>query len=367
MTLVAGVVAARGRATEGWLEIDGDRIVAAATGAPPRTPDVAHDGIVARGLCDLQVNGAAGVEVTDGPAALDEIDRLMLEHGVTSYLPTVVSTDPDTAERAVGELGERVADPASPVEGVHLEGPFVSDAHRGRHRAEYLLAPALPLPEYCEHPAVRLVTLAPELPGAPAVIEHLVRRGVAVSLGHSGASYDAAARAAEAGAVCVTHLFNGMPSMHHRRPGLVAWALLDARARPGVIPDGFHVDPRVLRLIHRVAGARVVLVTDASPAAGAPPGRYDLTGFTIEGTPEGRAQTLDGLLAGSAILLDEGVRRWRDYAGATLPDALAAASERPAALAGLAAWPEPGGFADLLLLDDGGQVQRVMRRGRWVA
>jgi N-acetylglucosamine-6-phosphate deacetylase len=367
MTLIAGIMASGGTAAEGWLEVAGDRIAAGGAGEPPGTPDVAHDGIVARGLVDLQVNGAAGVEVTGGDAALDRIDAAMLAAGVTSYLPTVVTTDPDTARRAVDEIGQRARDPASPVEGVHLEGPFISFGHRGRHRGEYLVAPALPLPAYYEHPAVRLVTLAPELPGAGPVIEALVGRGVTVSVGHSGATYEMASGAADAGAACVTHLFNGMAPLHHRRPGLVAFALSDERVQLGVIADGFHVDRRVLEIVQRVAGPRVVLVTDASPAAGAPPGRYELTGFAIERTPEGRAQTLDGLLAGSALLLDEAVRRWTDFTGVAVAEALAAASERPARLVALASQLAPGSHADLVLASADGHVERVMRRGRWVA
>jgi N-acetylglucosamine-6-phosphate deacetylase len=367
VTLIAGVVATGGEAREGWLDVRGERVFAAGFGAAPGTPDLVHDGLITRGLCDLQVNGAAGVEVTGGPEALDRIDAAMLAHGVTSYLPTVVSTDPATAIRAVEEIGERVRDPASPVEGVHLEGPFLSDAFRGRHRGEFLRSPDGQLPPYYEHAAVRLVTVAPELPGALALIDSLARRGVAVSLGHSGASYDEAGRGTHAGARLVTHLFNGMRPLHHRRPGLVGRALVDTRLGLGLIADGFHVDRHVLALVGRLAGDRVVLVTDASSAAGAPPGQYELAGLTIEGTPDGRAQTLDGLLAGSALLLDEAVRRWRDYAGVPLAAALEAASERPARFVGLSAEHTPGASADLVLMMEDGRVERVMRCGEWVA
>src|SRR5436190_18502416 len=134
MTLIAGLVASGGQLRRGWLQVDRDRIAASETGAPPRTADLEHDGVIARGLCDLQVNGAAGVEVTAGAPALDRIDATMLAHGVTSYLPTVVTTEPEKAARAVADICERMGDPASPVEGVHLEGPFLSPEFRGRHR-----------------------------------------------------------------------------------------------------------------------------------------------------------------------------------------------------------------------------------------
>ena len=367
MTLIAGTIATGGEAREGWLAVDGDRIVGSGAGAAPDAPDLVHEGFIARGLCDLQVNGAAGVEVTAGAAALDVIDGLMLAHGVTSYLPTVVSTDPATAMKTLDDVGERARDPASPVEGAHLEGPFLSDAFRGRHRAECLRSPDGPLPAYYGHPAIRLVTIAPELNGAAALIESLARRGVVVSLGHSEASYEQATEATDAGARLVTHLFNGMPGLHHRRPGLVGQALLDPRLGLGVIADGFHVDRRVLALVGRVAADRVVLVTDASPAAGAPPGRYAQAGHIVEATSEGRAQTPEGLLFGSALLLDQAVRRWRDYAGVSLASALEAAGERPARMIGLSGQLAPGGFADLVLTSSDGHVERVMRRGRWVA
>jgi N-acetylglucosamine-6-phosphate deacetylase len=366
MTLLAGLVASGGEVRPGWLEIADERVVATGSGAPPGTADLEYDGIVARGFCDLQVNGAAGVEVTAGPAALDRIDETMLAHGVTSYLPTVVSTDSETAARVVEEIGERMHDPASPVEGAHLEGPFLSHEFCGRHRPQFLRVPAEPLPAYYGDAAVRMVTLAPELPGAGNLIAGLVGRGVVVSIGHSGASFEDARRATDAGATVVTHLFNGMAPLHHRNPGLVGCALFDERLRFGLISDGFHIDPAVLTLVSRIASSRVVLVSDASPAAGARSGRYELTGFTMEGTPEGRAQTLDGLLAGSAILLDDAVRRWRDYGGVDLATALEAASERPAGLIGLPSRLEEGAFADLVLLTADGYVRRTMRRGRWI-
>jgi N-acetylglucosamine-6-phosphate deacetylase len=365
-SLIAGVVAADGAAREGWISVDGERVAAVGYGAAPGTPDLVHHGVISRGLCDLQVNGAGGVEVTGGAAALDRIDAAMLACGVTSYLPTVVSTDGDTAQRTLADVAERVHDPASPVEGAHLEGPFLSDAFRGRHRPEFLRRPDGPLPLYYKHPAVRVVTIAPELPGSLPLIESLVRRGVVVSMGHSAASYGEAAEGTDAGARLVTHLFNGMAPLHHREPHLVGYALSDARLRLSVIADGFHVDAHVLRLIARLAADRVVLVTDASPAAGAPPGSYGQTGSVVEATPEGRAQTPDGLLFGSALLLDEAVRKWRAYVDISLPAALAAAASRPARLIGLAGNLSAGAYADVVLMTAGGEVEYVMRRGRWV-
>ncbi len=364
--IVAGRLALHGELPDGWVELEGGRVANSATGQPPRPPDLRHDGIIAPGFCDLQVNGAAGHEVTDGPEALDAIDRLLLSRGVTSYLPTLVSLDCATAERAMDELAERMADPASPVAGVHLEGPFLSPAHAGMHRRDRLRSPDGGIPAYFGAPAVRLVTLAPELPGAFELIAELCARGVAVALGHSGASAAQAERAVEAGARLVTHVFNAMGPLHHRAPGLAGLALTEDRLAVGVIADGVHLDPLVLGLIRRAAGSRTFLTTDSTPAAGAPPGRYSMAGVAIEANEDGSARTADGRLAGSVITLDQAVRGWAAMTEATLAEAIAAASEIPTAAVGLPGVPAPGSPADLVLLDETGEVERVMHGGHWL-
>lgn len=361
---IAGCLARAGRVADGWLEVRGERIAAVELGRAPRGAE-RHEGIVAPGLCDLQVNGGAGFNVTDGAAALDAIDALQLAHGVTSYLPTLVSCAPADAEEAVRALAERAADPRSPVEGIHLEGPFLNPSQRGVHPLEHLAVPADGEPTYYASPAVRLVTLAPELPGALELVRALRRRGVAVAIGHTAACAAEAEKGAAAGVSLVTHLFNGMEDFHHRSPNVPGWALAASRARISVIADGLHVDPLALRLVDRVARRRVVLVSDASPAAGAGDGRYSLAGVEI--TAEGdRVTDGRGVLAGSALILDEAVRRWSSLAGAPLPEAIASASERPARLVRIAGGLRPGAPADLVLLDDTGVVERVMRRGAWV-
>jgi N-acetylglucosamine-6-phosphate deacetylase len=364
--LIAGRLARDGGLEDGWVETEGEMISGVAAGAPPRTPDERHDGVVAPGLCDLQVNGAGGHEVTDGATALDVIDAIQLEHGVTGYLPTIVATDEAIVERSLPELAERAADPSSPVLGVHLEGPFLSRQHAGMHPADWLRSPADGIPAYFDSDAVRLVTLAPELPGALELIESLRARGVAVSLGHSGASAEIARLALDAGAQLVTHVFNAMAPLHHRAPGLAGVALVDARPRVCVIADGLHIDPLVLELIRRAAGRRVVLTTDATPAAAASPGNYNLAGTEIKSTLAGLVQTAGGRLAGTALTLDAAVRNWAAMTEASLGEAIAAASEAPAAAIGLPGGLRPGAPADIVLLDDAGKVRRVMRLGRWL-
>jgi N-acetylglucosamine-6-phosphate deacetylase len=360
--LLAAELALDGILAEGWVALEGARLAGAAHGPPPRDPDERLDGILAPGLCDLQVNGAGGHEVTGGQAALDAIDALQLAHGVTSYLPTLISPDDATAELVLAELADRVADAASPVAGVHLEGPFLNPARAGMHPLERLRSPADGVPSWIEHPAVRLVTLAPELPGALELIERLSARGIAVSLGHSSAGADLAAAGIDAGAHLVTHVFNAMTPVRHRAPGLAAAALIDERVHVSVIADGVHVHPLMLELVRRTAGARTVLITDATPLAAALPGDCEMAGVPIERGADGAAHTRDGRLAGSTLTLDDGVRNWNGLTEATLAEALYAASQAAAAAACL----HDEAPADLVRLDSAGVVRGVMRGGRWL-
>jgi N-acetylglucosamine-6-phosphate deacetylase len=365
--LLAGHIAREGTVAEGWVEVRRGRIEARGEGRPPRVPDERHDGLIAPGLVDLQVNGAAGVQATDGHGALDRIERTLLARGVTTYLPTVISAPDEAMARTVDELAERATDPASPAAGVHLEGPFLSPAHAGVHQDDLLRAPAgRPLPLAYASSALRLVTLAPELEGALDLVGALRARGVTVSLGHSGADAATARAAFAAGATLITHFFDAMAPLHHRAPGLAGAALVHPSALVAVIADGHHVDPVVLELVRRAAGRRVVLVSDARPAAAAPPGRYVLGEVAIERSLDGVARPPGGVLAGIAILLDDAVRRWTALTGATLAEAIAAAAEAPASAIGLPPALAPGAPADLVLLGDDGAVVRVMRHGAWV-
>ena len=365
--LIAGRIARGGALASGWIEVRNGVIAALGTGAPPRVPDERHPGVIAPGLVDLQVNGGAGVQVTDGHGALDRLEATLLARGVTSYLPTLISAPEEVLTRTVQELAERAADPASPAVGVHLEGPFLSPAHAGVHRAQWLRVPAAgpPPPAYASA-AVRLVTIAPELEGALELVRAVRARGATVSLGHSDADAATARAGFAAGASLVTHIFDAMVPLHHRAPGLVGAALVHPSARVGIIADGHHVNPIMLELVRRTAGPRVVLVSDASPAAAAPPGPYAMGDTPIERTSDGVARTSDGVLAGSAILLDDAVRGWAAFTNATLAEAIAAATEAPSAAIGLPAPLTQGSPADLVLTDDAGTALRVMRHGVWV-
>ena len=227
--LVAGRIARGGELEAGWLEIEGDRIVAAGSGPPPADAEGDEAVIVAPGLVDLQVNGAAGVEVTDGAAALDAIDRVQLAHGVTSYLPTLVSPDVGGALGTLEEIAERVDDPASPVDGVHVEGPFLSPDHAGMHPRDRLRpVPAEP-PALLRSGSVRSSRSPPSSTGRFALIRALRELGIIVALGHSAASAEQALAAVDVGACMATHAFNAMAPLGHRHPRLVGAALADRR------------------------------------------------------------------------------------------------------------------------------------------
>ena len=359
--IVAGELVRAGAGTPGWVRVEGDRIAEVADGAAPAGALSAR--WVTAGLVDLQVNGAAGVEVVAGAAALARVDEVMLGAGVTSYLPTIITTDDDTAAAAVAAIARFAQDDASPVAGVHLEGPFLSREQPGVHRPELLRVPAEGVPDYFLDAAVRLVTIAPELPGALELVERLVARGVCVSLGHTAAGAEQAAAARERGAAMATHVFNAMPRFHHRSPGIAGWSIGRADLALGVIPDCVHLHPDTLSLLRRAAGERVVLVTDASVGATAPPGAYEQAGVSVITRPDGDVTTATGAPAGSGITLDEGVRRWVATTGAPFPEAVDAASARPARLIGLSRELAPGAVADLVLWDEHLRVVRVLRRG----
>jgi N-acetylglucosamine-6-phosphate deacetylase len=367
-TLVSGSLAIGGEVHDGWVEVDGDRIADCGRGDPPRAPDVAHRGVVAPGFVDLQVNGVAGHDTAGGPEALDAIDAALLQHGVTSYVAVLASPDAELAERVMPELERRSADPGSPLAGVHFEGPYISRDYIGAHPPERVAPVPEHVPEWMRSPALAVVTLAPELDGAPHLIAELDRLGVMVSLGHSGATAWETRAATDAGARMVTHIFNAMTPIHHRETRLPGAALTDERLLVSVLSDNVHVAAPALELVWRAARDRVVLVSDATPGAAAPPGRYTMSGVEIERREDGTVRTPEGRLAGSALTLDAHARLWASLTSATLGEAIRAATEVPASLIGRSARLDPGAPADLVLLDPrSNEVVGVMRRGRWIS
>lgn len=350
---------------DGWLgpgvvELDDTgtiRGVRATTGAVP-------DLVLAPGFVDLQVNGIDDVDVaTASGADWDRLDARLLDQGVTTWCPTLVTAPRDRYDGALARIAAAAARPGAgrpSIAGAHLEGPFLGGAPGAHPR--HLLAP-IDLDWLAALPAiVRVVTLAPELPLAAAATRLLTERGVLVSLGHSVPEHKHVEACVAAGARMVTHLFNAMSGVHHRDPGLAAIALADERLVAGLIADGVHVDPLVMRLAFRAKPARVALVTDAVAWRA---GRTGTPGIRLR---DGAPRLCDGTLAGSALTMDQAVRTCVRQAGVALEDALAAAAAVPAAVLGLSdrGAIEPGRRADLVALTPELSVAAVWVEGRQV-
>jgi N-acetylglucosamine-6-phosphate deacetylase len=321
--------------------------------------------IIAPGFIDLQVNGFAGHDAGDGREEIAAISELLPRTGVTGFLPTLISR-PLAEGRAFVRAVASAEAPGARVLGAHLEGPFLNPAHRGAHDERCLEAPTPDrVGRVLEQPP-RMLTLAPELEGGLEAVRRLACAGVVVSAGHSGATYDEGLAAFEAGVRFATHLFNAMPPLHHRAPGLVGAALDDPRVTAGIIADGVHVHPSLVALAGCAKGPRgLALTTDQVAAAGAPPGRYRLGGRDV--TREGDTVRLaDGTLAGSAATMDLLLRRAVEQFG--LHRALAMASRTPARVLGLSARGRVavGCDADLVVLGPDLRVRRTLVGGRTV-
>ncbi|MGH9243156.1 MAG: N-acetylglucosamine-6-phosphate deacetylase [Acidimicrobiales bacterium] len=339
-----------GRLVSGDVEVGLDGAVGAVGVLPP-----GRYGTAVAGFVDLQVNGFAGVDflAADGDG-YEDAGRAMAATGVTAYQPTFITSPPEQYRRAlatVASLGEATGGPR--LLGVHLEGPFLSPARRGAHNPAFLRAPHAGLvEELLASGVVSYMTLAPELPGAVELIRKLVARGIVVSLGHSDASAAEAHTGFDAGATTVTHLFNAMPRLRHREPGLAGVALARNDVVVQAIVDNVHLAPETTLLAFRAAQGRFAVVTDAIEAAGLGSGRHRIGDreVVVDGL---EVRLADGTLAGSVLTMDAAVRNLIEV-GVSLDDAVAAATAVPAGLVGR---PDlgvlvPGAMADVVVLDD---------------
>ena len=292
---------------------------------------------------DVHIHGAAGHDVMEAtPQALDTIGHFLASRGTAAYLATTVTAPLDSTLRSLEGLANhcaKLADPgrARPL-GIHLEGPFLSHEKRGVQPAEHLLAPSIATFDRlidAAHGHVRLMTLAPELPGAAELTTHATARGVRVSVGHSNATAAETRSAIDAGAVSATHTFNAMRALDHREPGILGTVLTSDAIYAELICDGIHTQPEIVKLWWTAKGPeRAILVTDAMSAAGMPDGEYTLGGFAVQ-VKEGRA-TARGVLAGSVLTLDRALANFIAFTGATVHQALRLLSANPAAMTGLA-------------------------------
>lgn len=329
----------------------------AAVAIPDDCPTVDAVGLMAvPGFIDLQVNGGFGLDFTADPTTIWDVAAQLPQYGVTTFLPTIITAPLEKAAHGqhvlAGGPPEGFAG-ARPL-GLHVEGPFLHRDKKGAHNPAHLRPPTIEaVANWSPETGVRLVTIAPELPGALGVIRHLVGQGVVVSAGHSMATYEQATAGFDAGITYATHLFNAMPNLHHRDPGLVAAALLDERITIGILADGLHVDPIADVIAWRLTGPdRFNLVTDAMAALGMPFGEYLLGDYAVT-VEDNAARLADQTLAGCIVAMDEAIQNLITYTGCTLPEALATATTTPARLLGLVGelgTLTPGAAADLVLL-----------------
>ena len=363
------VLTSRAEWGPGRIEIAGDRIAAVgpATGEEPE--HIA--GVVVPGFVDIHVHGAVGIDF--GSATGDSEVLAAAEHhfsrGTTTLVASVASSGADSMERSVRLLARGAE--RGILAGIHLEGPYLSARRRGAHRADRLRAPDIAELERLLDAgagAIRMVTLAPEIPGAFDLIRLLVARGVVPAIGHSDCDAETARAAVDAGARVFTHLFNGMPPFHHREVGPVGVALTDPRVVAELILDRFHLASEAQRVAVGALHGRVAVVSDAMQATGCEDGDYRIADSDVR-VVDGAAWLADGSsLAGSTSTVADGFARLRTELGHTLAEAIEATSATPSRALGLEAPAlAAGDFADLVVLDaDAARVVRTMRRGRWL-
>jgi N-acetylglucosamine-6-phosphate deacetylase len=345
-----------------------------------RTPDE----YVVPGFIDLQINGAFGIDVASASVAdLREISRRLVAEGTTAWLPTLITAPLDQIERVDRVISEavmaqnearRAARAAgtcfaeSAILGMHLEGPFVSPRRLGIHPPLNLLPQGAALQQVMRLNTLRLITMAPELDGAPEAIYTLAEKGIAVSIGHTDASYGQAMAAVAAGARMFTHVFNAMPPLHHRAPGAAGAALSDSRAMAALIADGVHVHPAMLQIAWRARGpGGIVFTSDRVSLAGSTIDKATLFGGGTKASVLGGAARLaDGTLVGSIVTMFDTIRIMRQYTDIDARGIMNAGSCNAAWVLGLADRGNllPGSHADLLLLDRQLELKAVFIGGQ---
>lgn len=351
----------------GWLQTSGDRVAACGPGPPPTPPDRDFpDCTVVPGFVDMHVHGGGGASYTDSDG-ISGAAEFHLRHGTTTTLASLVTASP--AELLDGVRALAAAAGAGTVAGIHLEGPWLSRAHCGAHDHTAMRDPdpdELDAVLAAGGEAIRMVTLAPELPGADAAIRRFIGAGVVVAVGHTDATYEQTRHAIALGATVGTHLFNAMPPLHHRAPGPALALLRDPRVTVELIADGVHLHPDVVRAVMAAAGAdRVAMVTDAIAAAGRADGAFRLGAVPIDVVSGVARVHGTSTIAGSTATMDRLFRTV--HADAGLLPAVQTTAGTPARALGLRRVGElrAGYDANLVVLDRDLRVGAVMLRGTW--
>jgi len=354
------------------VRVDGDGLI--------RSIDCAssskEDSTLTPSFLDIHTHGAANHDVMEGtPKALTAVSRFLATRGVGRYLATTVTAPIDKTLRSLEGIANAIESPvrdaAIPI-GIHLEGPFISHAKRGVHPPADILPPDIALFDRFLQAArghIRLMTIAPEIPGALDLIEHAAKQGVRLSIGHTNATSPEALAAIAAGATSATHTYNAMRPLDHRDPGVLATVLDDDRLFAELICDGVHVAPELVRLWLKAKGTdRAILVTDSMSATGMPDGIYTLGTMKVA-VSNGRAYAADDeakgkhTLAGSVLTLDRAVANLQRFTGATLATAVRLVTHNPATLLGLDANITPGQPASFNVFNAAGQLESTILRG----
>ena len=330
-------------------------------------------GALLPGFIDIQVNGGGGVLFNDQPTpeAIAAIGAAHRKFGTTGFLPTLISDELPIVAQAMAAARAAIAAEVPGVLGIHIEGPFLNTDRKGIHEAGKLRKPDAHGLDLLVAPGAgrTVLTLAPEVAGA-GVVRRLTAAGVMVSAGHTNATYNQTIAALDAGMTGFTHLFNAMPPLSSREPGVIGAALADPRSWCGIIVDGRHVDPVVLKLALRCRPSeRFILVTDAMPCVGSDQKSFTLQNKTIR-VRDGACYDARGRLAGSNLDMASAVRNAVDMLGVSLAEAARMASRNPAEFLGLGhelGRIAPGWRADLVLLDDRLHARQVWIGGRPVS
>ncbi len=294
------------------------------------------------GLIDIHTHGALGTSVSNGGHLL-ELSKYQSSHGVTAWFPTTTTISTEdlinvTHEKTDFNEGARIM-------GFHLEGPYINKKYKGAQNEDFIKNPSLE--ELKKFKNVKMITIAPELPGAYEFIENC---GCKVIIGHTDADYETALHAIEKGADCLTHTFNAMPPLHHRNPGVIG-AAIEADAWVQIICDGLHVHKSVIKMLHRTFGKKMIVISDSVNPAYLPDGEYDYDGHAVI-MKDGECRLTDGTIAGSSHSALYGVKKLISW-GIPEKDAFYAATKAPAIYAGLNEKGElkEGFDADIILLD----------------
>ncbi|NLA59837.1 MAG: N-acetylglucosamine-6-phosphate deacetylase [Firmicutes bacterium] len=334
------------------------------------------DNMVIPGLIDLHAHGSGGNSALGGAGALEGMARVLALHGVTAFQPTLGAAPLDEMEAAITAASEYVSfqcTGGSEALGLHLEGPFLSSLFTGAMAKEHVIVTDVSLISRWVELAggsISRMTLAPELPGALQMIRYLLELGISASMGHTAATYEEAAQGFRAGINIVTHTFNAMRGFHHREPGALGAALVQKGVFRELIADGIHVHPAAMSMLVTSCGVdSVVLVSDAMPATGLPPGQYEFLGRRVTLGADGKVTLEDGTLAGSSVFLLDCLRNMVEIVGVPFAGALRMATVNPAKALGLfdrKGSLAPGKDADVVVLSDDYEVLGCWAKGKEV-